>query len=176
MREHGQPGARAHRLGEARRRSRPGSTSRDRGFTLVEVVMTITLISVVIVPIIDATWTSVRASSTAREVAEVETALQNAADRVNRAPTSCDYHVYVEAAALAKGWPATRASAIYQYYIPGSSALASDPGSWTAPGSATTDACPGGNRSARLVQLVTITMSSDSGSINRSIQVVKSDV
>src|SRR5262245_17951178 len=98
-----------------------GPRARDTGFTIVEVVMTI-------VPIIDATITSVRASSTVREVAEVETVLQNAADRVNRAPTLCNYDVYVQAAALAKGWAPGQTTAKYFYYVPGASALASDPG------------------------------------------------
>ena len=53
--------------------------------------MTIVLIALTILPILDATFTSIRASTTVREVAEVETVLQNAADRVNRAPTLCDY-------------------------------------------------------------------------------------
>jgi hypothetical protein len=151
-----------------------GPRARDAGFTIVEVVMTIVLIAITIVPIIDATITSVRASSTVREVAEVETVLQNAADRVNRAPTLCNYDVYVQAAALAKGWAPSQATAQYSYYVPGASALASDPGSWATDGTGT--ACPGGVRTARLIQMVTITVRSDSGSINRTIKVVKSDV
>jgi hypothetical protein len=151
-----------------------GPRSRDGGFTIVEVVMTNVLIAMTIVPILDATITSVRASSTVREVAEVETVLQNAADRVNRAPTLCNYDVYVQAAALAKGWNAAQASATYAYYVPGASALAADPGSWVTDPGAT--ACPGGVRTPRLIQLVTITVHSDSGSITRTMKVVKSDV
>lgn len=147
-----------------------GFTVVDEGFTLVEVVMTIVLIAMTILPLIDATFTSIRASSTAREIAEVDTVLQNAADRVNRAPDRCDYDVYVQAAALSKGWSTAQISASYQYYEPGVSALAADAGNWVAGG------CPGGIRTPRLIQLVTITVSSESGSINRSIQVVKSDV
>lgn len=142
----------------------------DSGFTIVEVVVTIVLVATVIVPLLSATFTSIRASTSAREVAEVETVLQNAADRVNRAPTMCGYDVYVEAAALSKGWDASQVSASYQYYVPGSTALASSPGSWAE------GPCPGGARTPRLIQLVTITVRSDSGSISRSIQVVKSDV
>jgi hypothetical protein len=138
------------------------------------VVLTIVLISMVIVPILDATVTSIRASTTVREIAELETVLQNAADRVNRAPTLCTYEVYVQAAALAKGWQAEQASATYQYYVPGPSALAADAGSWTTDPSDT--ACPGGSRTPRLIQMVTISMQSESGSITRSIKVVKSDV
>lgn len=177
MRQHGQPGAWRRRLqGLRKRRDRADGTAADRGFTLVEVVLTISLIGIIIVPILDATYTSIRASTTSRESAEVETVLQNAADRVNRAPTLCGYQIYVEAAALAKGWQAGQATAVYQYYQPGATALASDPGTWSTPGPTANEACPGGARTPRLIQLVTITVSSDSGSINRSIQVVKSDV
>jgi type II secretory pathway pseudopilin PulG len=162
--------------GVARRAPRTPRAPRDRdgGFTMVEVVMTIVLISLVIIPIIDATFTSVKASSTAREVAELDTVLQNAADRVNRATPSCNYDMFVQAAALAKGWQASQASATIQYYIPGPSAHAADQGTWAA------EACPGSPgplvRTPRLIQKVTITVFSDSGSIHRSIQVVKSDI
>jgi prepilin-type N-terminal cleavage/methylation domain-containing protein len=179
MRQDAQQGTKGERLRRSRHERMHAHGARsagDEGFTLVEVVITITLIALTIVPILDATFTSIKASATAREVAEVETVLQNAADRVNRADPLCDYKIYVEAAAIAKGWDATQASATYQYYLPGANALASSPGAWTVSGSNPTDACPGGNRSARLIQLVTITVRSDSGSINRTIQVVKSDV
>lgn len=144
----------------------------DGGFTIVEVVMTIVLIALTILPILDATFTSIRASTTVREVAEVETVLQNAADRVNRAPTLCDYTQYIQAAALSTGWQATQVTATYQYYVPGSSALKATPGHWENNG------CPGSPpmRTPRLIQKVTVTVRSESGTINRSIQVVKSDV
>lgn len=147
----------------------PGRDS-DAGFSLVEVVITIVLVALVIIPVIEATLVSVRASSRSREAAEVETVLQNAADRVNRAPTSCGYDVYVQAAAQAKGWQAGQASAVYQHYVPGDSALVADSGTWA------NDACPGGVRTPRLVQLIAITVTSQSGDIQRTIRVVKSDV
>ena len=149
-----------------------GSRRRDRdaGFTVIEVIITIVLVSLAVIPIMDATLTSIRASTIAREAAEVETVLGNASDRVNRAPTLCDYTIYVEAAALSKGWPATKASATYEYYVPGSSALAATPGTW-APG-----ACPGNVRTPRLIQLVTISMTSESGKVTRTVKVIKSDV
>jgi Tfp pilus assembly protein PilV len=179
MRQDAQQGTKGERLRRSRHvrmHARGARSAGDEGFTLVEVVITISLIAMTIIPILDATFTSIKASATAREVSEVETVLQNAADRVNRAPTLCDYKIYVEAAAIAKGWQATQASASYQYYVPGATALAGSPGTWTASGTTATEACPGGNRTARLVQLVTITVRSDSGTINRTIQVVKSDV
>lgn len=148
--------------------------STDSGFTLIEVVMTIVLIAMTILPILDATFTSVRASTTVREIAEIETVLQNAADRVNRAPTYCDYTVYVQAAVLAKGWDPSQASATYMYYAPGASALAADAGTWELdPGGS---ACPAGVRTPRLIQMVIVSIRNESGSINRSIKVVKSDV
>ena len=76
----------------------------------------------------------------------------------------------MEAAALSKGWPAGKATATYQYYVPGASALASDPGTWM-PG-----ACPGNARTPRLIQLVTISVTSASGKVTRTVKVVKSDV
>ncbi len=143
---------------------------RDAGFSLVEIVMTITLVAVAIVPLIDATITSISASTIAREAAEVETVLANAADRVNRAPTLCDYRIYAEAAALSKGWPASSVTVTYQHYVPGASALASDPGTWAS------GACPGGARTPRLIQMATVSITSPSGDVTRSVKVVKSDV
>lgn len=140
----------------------------DAGFSLVETLMTIVLVGLVIVPTIEATMVSVRASSRAREAAEVETVLQNAADRVNRAPTVCNYDVYVKAAAQAKGWRPDQAAASYQYYVAG--ANAATPGTWVS------GACPGGVRTPRLIQMVTVTVTSESGKIQRTIRVVKSDV
>ena len=53
--------------------------------------MTITLMAVVIVPIMSAVAMSIKSSSQGRSAAQVETALVNAADRVNRADMKCDY-------------------------------------------------------------------------------------
>ena len=69
---------------------------------MIDIVCSISLIGIVIVPMINSTLTAIAASSTARQVAEIETVLQNAADRVNRAPTDCDYAIYIEAAAQSK--------------------------------------------------------------------------
>ena len=143
---------------------------RDGGFSLVDILCAISLIGIVVLPMLDTVYTTLAASSTSREVAEIETVLQNAADRVNRAPTGCDYTVYVQAAAQSKGWNATQASATYKYYVPGATAKAADPGTWTDGG------CPNGVRTPGLIQLVTVTIQSESGMISRSIKVVKSDV
>ena len=168
------------KLRSLRRRHRdndPTTPARDPGFSLVEVVIAIALMGTVVLAILNASFTSVKASTAAREGAEIQTVLQNAADRVNRADPGCDYSIFVKSAVLAKGWQATQASATYQYYQPGVDALASSPGSWipATPGPSSTDACPGGARPSRLIQLVTITITDLSGH-QRTMKVMKSDV
>ena len=147
-----------------------GARPRDGGFSVIELVLTIFLVATTLIPLMDATITSIRASSIAREAAEIETVLANAADRVNRAPAQCDYLVYGQAAARSKGWDASSVSMTYQYYVPGASARATDPGTWA------NGACPGSTRTPRLMQLVTITITSPSGDVSRTMKVVKSDV
>ena len=63
-------------------------------------------------------------------------------------------------------------TATYQHYEPGVTAKADTPGTWVD------GACVGDppQRTARLIQKVSITVTSKSGAVSRSIQVVKSDV
>ncbi|HQZ36722.1 MAG TPA: hypothetical protein PK020_20015 [Ilumatobacteraceae bacterium] len=142
--------------------------ARDSGFGLVETVVAITLMGIAVIPIMVAGIVSVRASAQTRTAAKVETVLGNAADRINRAAEGCDYHVYVEAAALSEGWATSQAVATYQWYQPAASPVTL--GTWQA------GACPGGVRPEHLVQKVTITVISPDGNLQRTIQVVKSDV
>jgi prepilin-type N-terminal cleavage/methylation domain-containing protein len=141
----------------------------DRGFSAVEVVITIALMGVVVIPIMDSVITSVRASSVSRSAAQVETALVNAADRVNRAPKACDYTLFAQAAVQTQGWEPGRASLTHRRYVPGATPAAS--GTWVD------GACesPPAPRDGE-VQLVTITITSPDGKVSREIQVVKSDV
>jgi prepilin-type N-terminal cleavage/methylation domain-containing protein len=143
----------------------------DGGFSLVEVVITIVLIGVVILPLMIASMTSITASSRTREAAETETVLQNAADRLNRAQPNCNYDPYLKAALSAKGWDPANVTATYEHYVTGASVLANTPGTW-AP-----DACgTGATRSAFLIQRVTITVTSPSGRVKQTIKVIKNDV
>ena len=144
----------------------------DRGFSLVEMVIAITLIGTVIVATLTAVAMSVRASSVSHSAAEVETAIVNASDRVNRATKSCDYTIYAQAAVLTEGWPASTVFVTQQYYEPSGDPTVA--GQWVD-GPPATPACPG-VKSDLLVQQVTIRITSPDGKISRSIQVVKSDV
>ena len=156
----------------------PGDASnrrrlRDRGVSAVEVVVSVVLIGTVVIAALNAMFTGIKSSTTSRNAAQVETAIVNAADRVNRAHKQCDYTIYAQAAVQIEGWPASTASVTHEYYVP-----ASDPtqqGTWaTDPGE--TPACPADEAETLLVQRVTIHVSRPDGSVSRSIQVVKSDV
>ena len=91
---------------------------------------------------------------------------------MNRAPARCDYEQYIRAALTAKGWNPNNASATYERYAPGDELQVKDgpTGTWL-PG-----ACEGNSRTAGLIQKVTITVRTDQGSIQRTIEVVKSDI
>lgn len=144
----------------------------DRGFSVTEMVIAIVLMGTVMAALMTAVFTGIRASSTSRNAARVETAIVNAADRVNRAPKKCDYTIYAQAAVQTEGWPAENAQVTHEYYIPGVDSSAS--GSWT-PGPTSTPGCPA-VATDLLVQRVTITISSPERDVSRTIQVVKSDV
>ena len=140
----------------------------DAGYTLTEVLVSIVLMSIAVIPIMLAGIVSIRTSSQTRIAAKVETVLANAADRVNRAGERCTYDVYVQSAVLAQGWRDDQYAVTYQYFEPAASPV--DPGTWH------TGACPGSQRPEGLVQKVTITVMSPDTKIHRTIVVVKSDV
>jgi prepilin-type N-terminal cleavage/methylation domain-containing protein len=153
-----------------RARSRRQQRPPDKGFTLVEIVMTITITAIVLVPTMDAVIATIRAGTSNTNFSDVETVLQNAADRVNRAPKGCDYTQYAQAAAQTNGWSASTTNVLQQHYVPGSSSTVL--GSWAA------SACDAAVTTPPdlAVQLVTITVTSPDGKFQKTLQVVKSDV
>ncbi len=146
---------------------------RDAGFSIVEIVVSIVLMGTVVVAILNAVGMSIKASSVSRSSAQVETAIVNAADRVNRAPQKCDYTIYAQAAVQIEGWPKENASVTQEYYVPGANAAV--PGTW-ATGATGYEGCNGVAPTQLLVQRVTVSIVSPDGKVRRSIQVVKSNV
>ncbi len=162
--------------GRAAERRPAEGRRRDAGFSFIEVVVTIVLLGLVVVPVLAATSALIRSSAVSRSAAQVETALINAGDRVNRAPvTECDFTRYVEAAVQTQGWPADRATVSQRYR---------HENGWVS-GPAAGPACPlqdpadpdsPPQHRSLLVKLVTIEITSPDGDITRRLQVVKSDV
>ena len=157
-----------------RERHRDESTERrDSGVTLIEMVIAIVLMGTVVVAILNATSTSIRTSSVSRDAAQVETVVVNAADRINRAPITCElrgYQEYAVAAVRSQGWWtnegefAQAADVRHEFYDP----AASPP--WRE------GVCPVDDFGKRLIQRVTVTITSPKETVSRTIQVVKSDV
>lgn len=146
--------------------------ARDRGFSYVEVVVTIVLMGVLVVPILAAVRTSIRGATVSRAAAELETVLVNAADVVHRADLvaeQCDLTSEAQQAAITQGWAATAVEVEHFY-------LQSD-GSWSLEFDPATDDCPLAATSARPngpVVLVRITVTSPDEDVTRSLEVVKS--
>lgn len=157
-----------------RARRDPGDPARrDEGVSLVEVVISIVLMGTLIVAILNAVTTSIRTSSVSRDAAQVETVVVNAADRINRAPVRCDINGYTEyavAAVRSQGWWtnegefAQAADVRHEFYDPS----VSPP--WRE------GVCPADDFGKRVIQRVSVTITSPHESVSRTIQVVKSDV
>jgi prepilin-type N-terminal cleavage/methylation domain-containing protein len=150
----------------------PGDRIRDRGITLIEILITIALIGIVVIPILSAVQVSIRGSSAATDAAELETLLVNALDRINRADRGdyqCDLSGPPTAAVVTAGWPAGQ-------LVVGQEHLDTTTGDWVA------GACPvsptTGNPTFQngLVQRITLTLTHPDRPITRTLQVVKSDV
>jgi prepilin-type N-terminal cleavage/methylation domain-containing protein len=139
----------------------------DDGFSIVEIVATISIMAIVMAPTMGAVIAGIRASRLATSLDDVTTVMQNAADRVNRAPRDCDYIIFAQAAAQTQGWNASQVSVVQRHYVPGSTAAQN--GTWAD------GACVGATVTDGLVQLVTITVASPDNTVNKTIEVVKSN-
>jgi prepilin-type N-terminal cleavage/methylation domain-containing protein len=143
---------------------------RDRGVTLIEIVVTVAMLAIVSVPLGNSVVASIRASSRTVETAKGLTIAQNAADRVNRAPKSCDYAEYARAAAMTEGWASATVSVEQRYFAPSGTVGA---GQWM---NGATPACIGTEPTPMLVQMVRITVTGGHHGVSSTIEVVKSDV
>jgi Tfp pilus assembly protein PilV len=138
---------------------------RDAGVTLTEILISIVLLGTLVSALLVAVQSSLGASSAAFDGAQIETVLLNASDRVSRAPQLCDYEAYVDAAALAEGWEVTTTSVSVEILV----ANTGDPSDWQP------QTCPADVRPFD-VQRLTISASNPSGTVSRTLTVVKSDV
>jgi prepilin-type N-terminal cleavage/methylation domain-containing protein len=151
--------------GRTKRRS---DERNDAGFSIVEIVVTIAIMSVVVLAVLVGVITTIDASSRTRGLAQLETVIQNAADRVNRATPGCGYQLFAEAAARTQGWPATSVTVVEKHYVPGATAALA--GSWVP------NACSGTTITPLLVQMVTVTITNPETGATKSIDVIKSEV
>jgi Tfp pilus assembly protein PilV len=155
--------------GAGRRRVR-NFARRDEGVSIIETVVTVVLLAIVVVPVMSAVLVSVKVSTVSRSAAQAQTAMINAADRINRAPMSCDYTIYAKAAVQTQGWNADMASVKQEYYNAQTNSWVEDPPGDPCPGA------PGATTTEDLVQKVTIVITTPDSQISRTIQVVKSNV
>jgi len=139
---------------------------RDAGFSLVEMVVTVSLMGIAMIPLMLAAWTLVKNTSFNRSSTKVATVLANAADRVNRAFGTCvGYDQFLDASVGTSG---AKVTAEYYWFEPG--ATASAPGTWRA------GICPGDSYDDAVVQRIDISVMSSDGNVRRSMQVVKSRI
>ncbi len=146
--------------GAVRDRSR-----RDRGVTLIEIMISVALLSIVVASVLSAVQMSIRSSSIAFKGAVTETVLLNASDRIARAPQLCNYEQYVDAAALAEGWGADSTSVTVEL-LTANTGAATD---WVA------QVCPA-DVGPFDVQRLSISATDPTGEVTRKRTVVKSDV
>ena len=148
------------------------------GFSLVEVVVTITLMAVVLVPIMTAVATSVEGIVAAAECRPGRDGVgQRRRPRQSGRAERCDYEIFVDAAvqghrAGTRVWPRPRTC--------GTRRAASQPGANPALGGSWRHRWEGVRDPAahneQIVKRVTISITSPDGDIYREIQVVKSRV
>jgi type II secretory pathway pseudopilin PulG len=142
----------------------------DDGITLIEIVITVTLLALVVVPILIAVTTSIKTSRISESAAQVETLLVNAVDRVNRSSQAdfpCSLTSPVTAAVETVGWPASAAT-VYHEYLEIDGTWKTDDGGLTA--------CRSTGFQNGIVQRVTITITSPEDGVSRSLQVVRGDI
>jgi type II secretory pathway pseudopilin PulG len=151
---------------QRRAQEQPGAG--DEGFSFVETVVTVVLLAMVIAPLMSAVIASIKVSSLSRTAAQAETAMINAADRINRADLACDYEGIAEAMVQYEGWPADSARVREEWYNPQTN-------EWVYEGPAG-NGCQFGEPTQTEVQRVTVTITSPDNNITRTIQVVKSNV
>lgn len=156
----------------------PPSSRRDRGYTLVEIVISIALMGTIVMSIMGGMWAVVRVARQNDDRAKVQAVLGSAADRIgNYQYVPCpedanSYQVIGEAAAAAVGWEASTVQIVdYQFWDP-------DTGSWAETNSIQGTECNQsvGLTTSKTLQKLTVEVTSPAGSYSTSLDVVKSDI
>jgi len=136
----------------------------ETGATLVEVVISITLMGTVIAAIVGALLSSVVASSTAVDSAELEAVLITASDHLDRAEPNCNYDEQLDAVATSQGWAAGSIIGTYQLLVHDDD------------GTAQFESVDCDEILAGDVQTIVITATHPFGGQSRTLKVVKSSV
>lgn len=140
------------------------ATPDDRGSSFVEIVAAVTVLALIAVPLLNGLMTSMRASQQRQVDAEMDTALIDVADRIDRSPHACDYRAVLDAAAVAQGWPTSAIDATYEHRP---RLTTGGLGTWQ-PGACATDTV--------FAQRLTVTVRAPGSTRGTSIQIVKTDV
>jgi len=155
-----------------------GNGDKDRGYTLIEMLISILLMSTVVLSIMGGMWAVVRASSQNDSRAKVQAILGSAGDAVvNYKHWNCPeinnaYLEYAQKGAKSVGWPASTVQITrYQYWDP-RDAL------WKDTNTVTGSGCDekAGLTPNKTMQKLTITATSPNGQYVSSIEVVKADI
>lgn len=159
-----------------------GRRSSDAGFSLVETVMAVSLLGIAAASILGGLWSAIRVSRVGSDMAKVEAVLSSAADRLTgwvylpcpEQDASGGYLPVVQAASGAVGWPAsTVAITDIRYWAPDSPST----GTWTDDNGLAGACNPAvGLSASRVLQKVTLRVTSPDGRSTRALEVVKNDV
>ena len=155
---------------------------RDRGSSLIEVVITVALMGIVVSGVLAAMWSAIRLSRFSDDQAKVEAVLGSAADRLaNYAYIPCPtnnsnggYLPIIQAAAGTVDWP-TSSVALTGMYFWNPTSVSS--GTWITTNGLSGAECneTASLTTARTLQRITFMVTSPSG-YSKSLEVVKSNV
>ena len=163
-------------------RSRTTMKRRDRGSSLIEVVIAVALMGIVVSGVLAAMWSAIRLSRFSDDQAKVEAVLGSAADRLaNYAYIPCPtnnsnggYLPIIQAAAGTVDWPTNSVALTGMYFWNPTSASS---GTWITTNGLTGAECneTASLTTARTLQRITFMVTSPSG-YSKSLEVVKSNV
>jgi len=155
---------------------------RDRGSSLIEVVIAVALMGIVVSGVLAAMWSAIRLSRFSDDQAKVEAVLGSAADRLaNYAYIPCPtnnsnggYLPIIQAAAGTVDWPTTSVALTGMYFWNSTSASS---GTWVTTNGLSGAECneTASLTTARTLQRITFMVTSPSG-YSKSLEVVKSNV